>query len=222
MKETESSSTSRRSILKAVGATAVVGGVVPGVVAGQEQYSGEIVWTGQGAEVDPECESANYHFVLTPGGNALEEATMTYNGGSVTGVRRGGRSATLHFDVNESSQITTATVNYTGGSELSQFTLSDWECLDENGNGNDTPPNFGRGCSQVCGVENQGDVNVVFSGDSELGEECTPADPSVALKPGDRAGEENCWEIVSNDYKIIGAEGVENTNTCADVCYPDR
>ena len=220
MKKTKSFDTSRRSVLKAVGASAVVGGVVPGVVAGQE-YSGTIEWTGQGAEVDPNCESANYHFVLTPGGNALVEATMTYNGGSVTGVQRGGRSATLHFDVNESPQITTATVNYTGGSELSQFTLSDWECLDENGNGNDTPPVF-IGCSQVCNVENQGDVNVVFSGDSQLGEECAPADPSVALDEGDRAGQENCWEIVSDDYKIIGAEGVENTNTCADVCYPDR
>jgi hypothetical protein len=227
MKESKFTDIDRRSVLKVVGASAVVGGVVSGTATAQEGTT-RIVWTGQGAEIDPTCESANYHFVLTPGGNALGEAEMTYNGETIDGERRGdGRSATLHFDIEESSLIQYAEVEFTGGSNRSQFTLSDWDCLDENGNGN-TPPIFvGGGCSQVCNVEDIGDVDVRYTDEYGDGDrECDPVDdPTDALQEGDYQGQEDCWEIVSSDYKIVGAEGFINTDEegnprqCAEVCF---
>ncbi len=221
MKKTESFNTSRRSVLKAVGASAVVGSLglgATGTVGAQascENYSSGV----PGQCPDP-CE----------GGEELEGTRINLEADDVfcyeTAVPADADTVVIKAGLECYRCSVTGGTTETfcvpeGQAQPAISNIQFWVC--GNGNGDEDDPNFGRGCSQVCGVSDVNNVNVVYNEGNADGEpECAPADPNVALQPSSRAGEENCWEIVSDDYKIIGASGETNTNRCAEVCYREE
>ncbi|MFA9428248.1 hypothetical protein [Natronorubrum sp. A-ect3] len=221
MKKTESLDTSRRSVLKAVGASAVVGSLglgATGTVGAQascENYSSGV----PGQCPDP-CEGGEeLEGTRLEAGRDFPEETFCQT------VQVPQEADTVVIKAGLECYRCSATGGQTqefcvpeGQAQPAISNIQFWVC--GNGNGDEDDPNFGRGCSQVCGVSDVNNVNVVYNEGNADGEpECAPADPNVALQPSSRAGEENCWEIVSDDYKIIGASGEVNTNRCAAVCY---
>jgi hypothetical protein len=222
MEKTKSFDTSRRSVLKAVGASAVVGGLglgAMGTVGAQASCSNYS--SGVPGQCPDPCE----------GGEELEGTRL--NAGVDFPEETFCQTVTVPEDADTiviKAGLQCYSCSVTGGGSETvcvpegrrQPAISNiqfWVC--GNGNGGEDDPQF-IGCSQVCGVADPNSVIVVYNEGNQFGEEeCTLVEnPAEALQQGGQG--ENCWEIVSGDYKIIGASDVENPGRCADVCYPDR
>ena len=218
---------SRRSMLKAVGATAVVGSVFPGVVAAEEgtRKDWDGVLGGEKATVDCPDGTAFWKFVLAPGGNqTLGTATLTTNYGSVSGQPSGaGGQGTIVFPpVKNAGGGTIADVYaiYTGDASVDNvvLTLSESGCEPENGNGDDPPQVHFYGCSQVCA--DQPRVSVTYI-DSEGVEKTGLTSESTSNRndPPVRG-----WDAVHcfapEDGAIISAGGQDNPNRCAENYRP--
>ena len=212
----------RRTVLKAVGATAAVGSVFPGVVAAQDGTRKD--WGGQGGEkatVDCPGGTAFWKFVLTPGGNdRLGSATLYTNFGNVSGQPSGagGRGAIVFPPVENEGGGTIDDVYaiYTGSANVNDvvLTLSESGCDTENGNGEEPPQVHFYGCSQVCA--DQPGVSVTYidaNGVEQTGS--TSSTPSNRNDPPVRG-----WDAVycfePEGGAIISAGGQDNPNRCAE------
>ena len=218
---------SRRSMLKAVGATAVVGSVFPGVVAAQEEGT-RIDWGVQGDEnatVDCPDGTAFWKFVLTPGGGEkLGSATLFTNYGNASGQPSGagGQGAIVFPPVKNAGGGTIDDVYaiYTGDAnpENVVLTLSESGCEPENGNGDDPPQVHFYGCSQVCA--DQPGVSVTYidaNGVEQTGS--TSSTPSNRNDPPVR-GWDAVYCFAPEGGAIISAGGQDNPNRCAENYRP--
>jgi hypothetical protein len=206
-------SPSRRSVLKAVGVTAVAGGVIPGAVAAQSQS--QRVWRpGDNGSENNEEGCTNLQFVLTPGGGRVQQlqvSSITADGNPIdpaTGRYAG--NGVYQFSVPNQIQDEVV-VTYSGGGDNVRLVLSEADCEDDEiFYVERSSPSIswisvcGDGCNAtpVCATFDGTDlVRVGFSGVSE--------DCAIYSKAG--AGEGG---IVAETGDSL--EGVGNSTFCGD------
>jgi hypothetical protein len=125
---------SRRDVLKAVGVTAVAGGMFTGsATATSDVYrANRTEWVGQGSEYAAlGCDDAYRKFVLTPGGRGdpITDAILYVNGEGPFGGERKGNGA-VQFEVT-GGDVDTAYAKYNGGGSKPILTISEGECPEE-------------------------------------------------------------------------------------------
>ncbi|MXV63213.1 hypothetical protein GS429_14280 [Natronorubrum sp. JWXQ-INN-674] len=198
-------SPNRRSVMKAIGATAAVGGVFPGAVTAQQACAEGGCSAGTGDDMC-QCAHPSCDFLAKVDASgqsvtiSVPESAAEFDSVAV-------KVATCCYPVSYSGTNGQITVNSPTGQDISN--VSFFRC----GNGGEGRVNF-YGCSQVCSDTQGTSVTYVdANGVTQTGSTNTESNRNdPAVRDWDAV---YCFEVPEGSA-IVSAGGQENPNRCAE------